>query len=131
MPPGPSCGATGSLKHSLSHFQAVRPSAEAVRRAQLRGYRVQKAFDLPERQEGRDEAENHAQSADTWRPLRADPSGGGEAGASRRHRRDKPAGDVGWGVVAWRDPDQADRCRIPKPHVRGFDKERTQQYVYQ
>ena len=117
------------LKHSLAQLKALRPS-EAMRLVQLRGYRVQKVLDLQKRSVAT-EVDSPAKSAEKKLALWPAPPTGRGTGAGRDSFRHRPAGDVGWGVTSLRDANQTDGCRMLKTHVRGFDKKRSQQFVYQ
>lgn len=91
---------------------------------QLRGYRVQKVFDLQQR-DLRAEVDDAVKVTEMKQDLWASPSTSRGLGTGRESFRHKPAGDVGWGVKDMRDANQTDDCRMLKTHVRGFDKKRS------
>lgn len=130
MPLGQSYAESDYLQNSLTQLKGARPSEEAMRLANLRGYRVKRMLDLSERNIDQMRGSSQGQSPEKTTLPQSEYSSCGRPGAGRHSFQYKP-GDVGWGVTAYRDADQPDRCRILKPHVRGFDKKRSEQFVYQ
>ena len=52
---------------------------------------------------------------------------------SSKNKKDYNDGkNIGWGVIEYPDPVMKHgQNQIPKPHVRGFDRKNTHQFVYQ